>query len=83
MNADGEVKVLFPRTQPHRGRHALRDLTRVWTDDVVADPQYDPLSQFGKERAKDHFLGFNDDGSENWMYGPDERKGVYAPTGVM
>jgi predicted phage terminase large subunit-like protein len=52
------------------------------TDDVVSDGNWDPGGQFGMQRAKDKFLGFNADGSEDWLYG-DPKKVVDSPTGVL
>lgn len=51
-------------------------------DDVVSDGNFDAREMFGMERPKDKFLGFNNDGSENWLYGNQE-KGVISPTGVI
>jgi predicted phage terminase large subunit-like protein len=52
-------------------------------DDVVADPETDLSAQFGKQKPRDKFLGFNEDGSESWLYGPDDRKDIYAITGAL
>lgn len=51
-------------------------------DDVISDGNFDAREMFGMERPKDKFLGFNNDGSENWLYGNQE-KGVISPTGVI
>jgi predicted phage terminase large subunit-like protein len=51
-------------------------------DDVVSDGNFDAREMFGMERPKDKFLGFNNDGSENWLFGNQE-KGVISPTGVI
>jgi len=52
-------------------------------DDVVADMSPDLAYQFGLQKPRDKFLGFNDDGTENWLYGGDTGKGVYSPTGFL
>src|SRR5215472_3596665 len=52
------------------------------TDDVVADLALDPREMFAIEKPRDRFLGFNADGSENWLYGTEE-KGVSCPTGAL
>jgi hypothetical protein len=48
----------------------------------VSDGNFDAREMFGMERPKDKFLGFNNDGSENWLFGNQE-KGVISPTGVI
>ena len=50
--------------------------------DVVSDGNFDPQQMFGMNKPRDRFLGFNNDGSENWLYG-NEEKGVISPTGVL
>jgi len=52
------------------------------TDDVVSNPFFNPQELFGQSRPKDRFLGFNSDGSENWLYG-NEQKAVISPTGIL
>src|SRR5260370_5738802 len=47
------------------------------TDDVIADAPYEEVTreamfgQFGKQRGRDKFLGFGEDGVAEWLYGPD------------
>jgi predicted phage terminase large subunit-like protein len=52
------------------------------TDDVVASPYLDPQEMFGMEKPKDRFLGFGQDGQEQWLYG-NMQKEVLAPLGVL
>jgi predicted phage terminase large subunit-like protein len=52
------------------------------TDDVVSSQWFDPREIFGHEKPRDRFNGFNDDGSENWLYDSGQ-KAVRSPTGVM
>jgi predicted phage terminase large subunit-like protein len=50
--------------------------------DVVAEPNWDAQEIFGKPRPRDKFLGFNDKGEEEWLYG-NQQKSVDSPTGVL
>jgi predicted phage terminase large subunit-like protein len=52
-------------------------------DDVVADSYLDPQSIFGMEKPRNRFIGFREGGAEQWLYGNEEEKGAYAPTGVL
>ena len=52
------------------------------TDDVVASPYIDPQQMFGMEKPRDRFIGFTEDGSEQWLYG-NMQKEVLAPLGVL
>lgn len=52
------------------------------TDDVIADPYLDPRQMFGLERPRNRFLGFGAGGSEEWLYG-NEQKILDMPTGVL
>lgn len=50
--------------------------------DVLPDTNLNPSIQFGLPRAKDRFLGFGENGEENWLYA-DKPKVVDSPTGIM
>lgn len=52
------------------------------TDDVVADLALDPRQMFGMERPQNRFLGFDQKGLEQWLYG-NETKEVLAPLGIL
>lgn len=53
------------------------------TDDVVSDQWVDPTEQFGKPKPKDRFLGFDENGVDQWLYGPGNQTEVDAVTGVL
>lgn len=52
--------------------------------DVIPDYAEDPLARFGKERPRDRFMGFGENGVQQWLYGTegDERE-VRSVTGVL
>ncbi|HEX8838736.1 MAG TPA: phage terminase large subunit, partial [Candidatus Acidoferrum sp.] len=50
--------------------------------DVCADPYFDPQMQFARDKPKDRFLGFSDKGTEEWLYG-NEQKILDMPLGVL
>lgn len=54
------------------------------TDDVVADYQFDGREMFGLPKPRDRFLGFDERGVEQWLYGPrlDDEKAVQV-TGAL
>lgn len=51
--------------------------------DVISDPYIDPKQLFGMEKPRDRFLGFGPNGEEQWLYGGNDAKQVYSPTGVL
>ena len=51
--------------------------------DVIPDANFNPRNIFGGEKPKDRFLGFNSDGTEQWLYGNSDQKVVDSPTGVL
>ena len=55
------------------------------TVDVIADGPNLTQAQFGMPKPQDRFLGFGENGEENWIY-PDKRREEYDPshmTGVL
>jgi hypothetical protein len=50
--------------------------------DVIPEPYFDSRQMFGSEKQRDRFLGFGEDGIEQWLYGNNE-KSVPSPTGVL
>lgn len=44
------------------------------TDDVVADSPDLKFSQFGTERPRDRFLGFGENGVQQWLYGTEGKE---------
>lgn len=52
------------------------------TDDVVANPYFDSREMFGMEKPRDRFLGFGENGQEQWLYG-NMQKELFAPLGVL
>lgn len=54
------------------------------TADVIADPPDEKFSQFGKSRSNNRFLGFGEDGLEQWLYGPNpDHAGGPNKTGIL
>jgi predicted phage terminase large subunit-like protein len=52
--------------------------------DVIANAPDDPLSQFGRPKIQDRFLGFSEAGVAQWLYGGDpEATTQLHPTGIM
>jgi predicted phage terminase large subunit-like protein len=51
-------------------------------DDVVSSPFFDSRDLFGREKPRDRFMGFSENGQEEWLYG-NEGKALDAPTGVL
>jgi|SRR5215472_1411967 len=52
------------------------------TDDVIADLSLDPRQMFGLEKPRNRFLGFGEAGSEEWLYG-NEQKILDQPLGTL
>ena len=53
------------------------------TDDVVADPPEDmKFKQFGQPLPKNRFVGFNEEGVAEWLYG-NAQPSVKSPTGMI
>lgn len=52
------------------------------TDDVISSPYLDPREMFGLERPRNRFLGFAEGGSEEWLYG-NEQKVLDMPLGTL
>ncbi len=50
---------------------ALQNAEGELNSDVMPSPQLDPAYQFGLERPRDRFIGFREDGSEEWLFGND------------
>ena len=50
--------------------------------DVVAEGNWDSREMFGQPRPRDRFLGFDEKGHEQWLYG-EQQKSVDSPTGVF
>lgn len=52
--------------------------------DLYPDADVDVLSQFGRPKPRDRFLGFGEDGIAQWLYGPDmEPTRQRRPTGII
>jgi len=64
---------------------ALQNEEGGTNDDVLPDSFVDPRDQFGKDRPRDRFLGFGDNGAVNWLYGTDFEEETHknAMTGIM
>ena len=62
---------------------ALQNEEGTTNCDVMPEPQLDPAMQFGLQRPSDRFMGFNENGVAQWLFGPSEEKQNYSPTGIM
>lgn len=51
--------------------------------DVLSDPIMDPQAVFGSPKPPDRFLGFGEDGVEEWLYGGDARRDKHSLTGIL